>query len=286
MPPSRGRTPGGRPSYIAPRPSGLSMACVSRRRAGEHPRLFAFPRRERAPATAFCVPAQLPPPGGNDRPRRPSARALRAGIPRMPTVYGSRTRRRRVGDRGFRRCPVSAWDCEIAIAGAVRRSGRSDALRWWHVLGGDGTSAGKLCRTLAYFEAWLKAITVRDRQVERAGRELLSATGRLGLARWERACSRQRIFTVEEAKVRNESGPSPTSCGGTAGRARQGRRARRGGRPRRPVRTARRVEGVGRLRSRRCPPRRPVEADLRRLARQPPRPPPQAPRRGSPGIRG
>ena len=51
----------------------------------------------------------------------------------------------------------------------------------------------------------------------RKGRAPLLATGGLGLARWQIACSRQRILPIEETKV---SGPDPARGEVSAGRAR------------------------------------------------------------------
>jgi hypothetical protein len=54
----------------------------------------------------------------------------------------------------------------------------------------------------AAYERWLRAARARDRRVKEAERRLVAATGGLGLARWEAACRRQRIVTVDDARLR------------------------------------------------------------------------------------
>ena len=54
----------------------------------------------------------------------------------------------------------------------------------------------------AAYEGWLRAGKVRDRKVKEAERNLVTATGGLGLARWQAACRRQRIVTVDDARLR------------------------------------------------------------------------------------
>jgi hypothetical protein len=57
-------------------------------------------------------------------------------------------------------------------------------------------------RWRAAYEGWLRAGRVRDRKVKEAERNLVVATGGLGLAHWEAACRRQRIVTVDDARLR------------------------------------------------------------------------------------
>ncbi len=54
----------------------------------------------------------------------------------------------------------------------------------------------------AAYEGWLRAGKARDRKVKEAERKLVAATGGLGLARWRAACRRQRIVTVDDARLR------------------------------------------------------------------------------------
>ena len=54
----------------------------------------------------------------------------------------------------------------------------------------------------AAYEGWLSAGRARDGRVKEAERKLVAATGGLGLARSEAACRRQRILTVEDARLR------------------------------------------------------------------------------------
>ena len=54
----------------------------------------------------------------------------------------------------------------------------------------------------AAHERWLRVGRARDRKVKEAERKLVVATGGLGLARWESACRRQRIVTVDDARLR------------------------------------------------------------------------------------
>lgn len=61
----------------------------------------------------------------------------------------------------------------------------SDAERWW-----------------AAYEGWLRAGRVRDLKVKEAERNLVSATGGLGFSRWEVACRRRRIATVDDGRLR------------------------------------------------------------------------------------
>ena len=57
-------------------------------------------------------------------------------------------------------------------------------------------------RWRAAYEGWLRAGSVRKRKVKEAERKLVAATGGLGLARWEAACQRQRIVTVDDGRLR------------------------------------------------------------------------------------
>jgi hypothetical protein len=54
-------------------------------------------------------------------------------------------------------------------------------------------------------EAWQAALRVRAREVARAERRLVDATGGLGLRRWESACRRRRIITVADAQLRSRA---------------------------------------------------------------------------------
>ena len=65
---------------------------------------------------------------------------------------------------------------------------------------------------LAVVDAWREscdrhtvASAVSERLMARADRRVLEATGGLGLARWESACSRRRILTSADAKLRARS---------------------------------------------------------------------------------
>jgi hypothetical protein len=64
---------------------------------------------------------------------------------------------------------------------------------------GEGL-AGEVQRWMAARHAWRRAAVLRDREVQRARRRLLVATGGLGLDSWERACGKRRFRTIEDAK--------------------------------------------------------------------------------------
>jgi hypothetical protein len=51
------------------------------------------------------------------------------------------------------------------------------------------------------YQAWQQALEQRDRVISRAERRVLRATGGLGLGKWEAACQRRRINTMEEASI-------------------------------------------------------------------------------------
>jgi hypothetical protein len=64
---------------------------------------------------------------------------------------------------------------------------------------GEGL-AGEVERWTAARLAWRRAAVLRDREMRRARRRLVVATGGLGLYRWERACGKRRFRTIEDAK--------------------------------------------------------------------------------------
>jgi hypothetical protein len=60
-------------------------------------------------------------------------------------------------------------------------------------------------RWAAAHEAWHAAVRARIREVARAERRLVDATGGLGLRRWQIACRRRRIITVNDAQLRSRA---------------------------------------------------------------------------------
>ncbi len=79
-------------------------------------------------------------------------------------------------------------------------------------------------RCRAAYEAWLKEILGSGPARRKGQPGTLVGNRRLGLANWERACSRPRVFTVDEARVKAEGvralafwrrrGPSVTGVAG------------------------------------------------------------------------
>ncbi len=51
------------------------------------------------------------------------------------------------------------------------------------------------------FDGWRRASVRRDRLAARAARDVVRATGGLGVRRWEAACRRRRIHTAADAAV-------------------------------------------------------------------------------------
>jgi hypothetical protein len=62
--------------------------------------------------------------------------------------------------------------------------------------------AAEVTRWQAGYKGW--EVTVRQRELEllRAERRVLAATGGLGVAKWRAACSRRRIATVRDARLK------------------------------------------------------------------------------------
>ena len=62
--------------------------------------------------------------------------------------------------------------------------------------------AVEVARWQAGYKGWQGAVRKRELELLRAERRVLAATGGLGVAKWRAACSRRRIATVHDARLR------------------------------------------------------------------------------------
>jgi DNA replication protein DnaC len=62
--------------------------------------------------------------------------------------------------------------------------------------------AAEAARWQAGYKGWQATVRQRELELLRAERRVLAATGGLGVAKWRAACSRRRIATVQDARLR------------------------------------------------------------------------------------